>query len=317
MRLLMMLGACTLVLVAGIFIGAALQSGQGGLDLIPLPVADTMVVRQQPLSTYEAADVALNARTTSATEETLYWSRISAVVGALGAVLLVITLIFTAQATKASTDNAKAALSAIELEKDSADRTLRPYVFLEFLNWNRHISADVPEIIDSITFLVRWKNYGSTPADDITTNTNMMFFDEYPGSEYDYPNHPVTNYAAPLPQGGSFESRFNIKVSELEKEFSAGKKLIIWAWIEYESRPGRPRHRTEGCMQITYAGKLNSKESVFVFTHHRYFNGADRYCFRQPLRNAPASRFSRFGAEISHAYYGQATSNGASPKERA
>lgn len=275
-----------LLVAIGIVIGLAMPATTPGLNLPQLP--RQLEVRTTALTTYEAADVNLNTRAAKAAEEALIWTKVGAVGGAVGTVLLVITLVFTAQATKASTENAVVAAAAVELERDNADRTLRPYLFAENFNWLRMMNAQNDAEVDGFRVAVQWKNFGTTPGEDVTDSISFLMSDGPLPDDFDYPDLTPSNYLGSCAPGATYEVSTFVPYAELRKVRTEGRRFHIWGWSEYESRPGKPRHRTEFHWSFDIYGDLEAPDWTqirFVASNGRRFNGADRYCLRQPHRN--------------------------------
>ncbi len=275
-----------LLVAIGIVIGLAMPATTPGLSLPQLP--RQLEVRTTALTTYEAADVNLNTRAAKAAEEALIWTKVGAVGGAVGTVLLVITLVFTAQATKASTENAMVAAAAVELERDNADRTLRPYLFAYDFNWLRMTKGAANEEVDGFRLSVMWKNFGTTPGEDVTDQISFRVADRELPDDFDYPDLTPNNYLGSCAPGATFAVSTFIPIADLRTAQSEGRRLHLWGWSEYESRPGKPRHRTEFHWAFDIYGDLEATDWTqirFVASNGRRFNGADRYCMRQPHRN--------------------------------
>lgn len=275
-----------LLVAAGIAIGLAMPTATPGLNLPQLP--RQLEVRTTALTTYEAADVNLNTRAAKAAEEALIWTKVGAVGGSVGTVLLVITLVFTAQATKASTENAMVAAAAVELERDNADRTLRPYLFAYDFNWLRLMKGGNNEEVDGFRFAVKWKNFGTTPGEDVTDSLSFLVSERELPRDFAYPDLWPDNYLGSCAPGATYEVSTFIPFAQLRTAQSEGRRLHLWGWSEYESRPGKPRHRTEFHWAIDIYGDLEATDWTqirFTASNGRWFNGADRYCMRQPHRN--------------------------------
>lgn len=133
------------------------------------------------------ADLCTQRRVANAAEETLQYNFAQTVVGAVGVVLVVITIIFTARSNKAAVIAAKAAVDAV-----GSERAWMSFARID-LNMNGSPGPDKTFIIDGFIFELIWANDGRSPA------INTVIYREY----------EIINNGSPMPdvklQGDSGE----------------------------------------------------------------------------------------------------------------
>jgi len=106
---------------------------------------------------------------------------------AAGTFALIITVGFTALATRAAMKASDAALVAIEHARTSSIRELRPYFAVESYNNVGKVALKDSDERTAVYIEIRWQNVGQTPARNVRSRSTCMVLDGPLPANFDFP----------------------------------------------------------------------------------------------------------------------------------
>lgn len=221
---------------------------------------------------------------------TLKLTSLGIVASIVSTVALLITIFFSARATEAATQAAKAASDSLEHVEYYSSLEFRPYMVVDSLLKSYIMDAEGQPTKWRFDF--RWKNAGKTPARRVISRTEFAIFDSGIPAGFSFPWREATMVPASAGPNMPFTSSTPyIEIETLEAVGRGDKQLHVYAWIEYQGfRPGE-RYRTEAHLQIWL---LKDPRNPQEFTHSTGLamghNGMDEGCTK-PI----ASSFSQSG----------------------
>jgi hypothetical protein len=242
---------------------------------------------------HDEADLCEQRRMAKSAENALVLTVWQFGLGAVGALLVLWTLYFTRVAAVAAKDAANAAIKQVELSRQALMETERAFVFVSKMHAIAGFSASKQKVIDW-TFYLIWENSGNTPTRNMKMGTNWHSFDNELPDDFDFPEVGGRPFEVPMmlgPKATTWSGECVIPIEVLEDVRMGKKHVYLWGWVEYNDVfDGSKRHRTESCTHLIVAGdpKIhqhgpNNEPMVpFLYNGHRFFNGADGECFRQP-----------------------------------
>jgi hypothetical protein len=178
----------------------------------------------------------------------------------------------------------------IDVMKDTAQRQLRAYVFLDGIDLRRFNDA-VPNI-SPWRFRIAWKNTGSTRA--------RRFVSKVSHALIDLTNQPLERFAfqderdAKIFRGliGSNQSVNPPPIPVLDLHLhSAGDDetaLLIWGWAEYQDIFDETVHRTEFGFRVVIEGNILNNHLI-RFEPTEKHNAADEDCMKPVRRPVSAN----------------------------
>lgn len=231
---------------------------------------------------HDAADLCEQRRMAQAAEDSVYWARVQALIGFVGFVGVLVTLIFTGLGTRAASQQ-------VRLSRHALISTDRAFCFPKDTIW-RHVD-DAEGRIQQWRVAVRWENSGKTPPRYVRIQTvAMVGINEIP-NDFDFSSIPITvNTQLLIPPNNTIESdELPVTLEQTEDIIAGRQHLYIWGWIEYDDVFERtPRHRTEFCHKWFLGGDPRSAEPDRFpkrYAVHERHNAADDEC-EYPLRTA-------------------------------
>lgn len=196
---------------------------------------------------HDEADLCEQRRMAKAAEDTVALNKIQIGLGIAGAILLILTLIYSRRAAEAASEAAKAATSQAQAAQDTLTKIQRPHVFIFDVVG---IHAGLNENFDGhIPYTVA--NYGQTPAivERMEARISRGQTPEQPGPETD--DHPLI--VSPIL--GAQQKRENLQV---RSTFWLRSKLML---APDPSNPNGPRQ---------YAAEVVKGQELFVWIRIGY-----------------------------------------------
>lgn len=214
----------------------------------------------------------------------IFLTIISIVVSSISTVALIITIMYSARATKAAAEASDASRISVELTRDSIRRELRPYMTASQLN-NNHVRGSDGNISSRSLGLV-WENVGSTPALNVHSRCNLLIFDGDFPQDFDFPD--VENQQSDvgvIGTGKTFQSNSRlISLDEVREVIAGSRKLRLWGWVEYDGFEQNQRFRTEYHVEVVWYNAVDADDPDLLvwYTFMHEFNGLDDNCMRKP-----------------------------------
>ncbi len=275
-------GFATLFIAATILVAMALAlAGIFHFGAIQLSAA-CAGMKAEPLSVCEQATAA----------DKLNWeTALGIVVSGAGTIALVVTVFYSARATKAAVLAAEAAKGAIDHAREASGRELRPYIWVE--NWEYKgiwDDNDHSKIVRRI-FRMRWRNLGKTPAKNIKACASFTFFSGDLPSDFSFAD--TDQIVTPGTLGPNQTFWINTKNLPFDKltEVARGQNTMhYWTWIEYEGFDPSQRYRSEYYIKISLShhDPISAEGEAFDEIPGR-FNGMDSTC-DQPTKTPLSPR---------------------------
>jgi hypothetical protein len=189
----------------------------------------------------------------------------------------------SATAAEAAIDKGDAALTHAQ---STANRQLRAYVSVERVNFQLMNHKPDEPASGVLNVAIYWKNFGSTPANNIHINFAFRIFrwpDTVP-DDFDFPGNPdfVSARGAFAPTQGIW-ANVTLPMGAVYEAWQNKAFIPIWSFIEYDDTQGT-RRRTEWSSQVGIGRNEQDKTWGFSATAYPRFNAIDEFCSRQPTQ---------------------------------
>lgn len=267
MRIVRILSA-TIAILAAVFTSTSATAEWKGIDCVsPGSVAEASVCEQR-----SAAAIARDLNS-----ETLLGIAISAA----STLALIITVYFSAKATRAATKAAEAAGMAVSHAQESSVRELRPYMGASDRFSMRSLNEERSRATSRWQRVV-WTNQGKSPALKVLAGTNFWIGDGPLPSDFSFPDSSGDRSVGAVGPGCSFNSDAPcMSFDDLQAVIDGKKNLHVWSWVEYECLFSTKRFRSEYHARISFWGARDPSSLDLDATWHlqQTFNGVDETCF--------------------------------------
>jgi hypothetical protein len=239
---------------------------------------------------HDAADLCEQRRMAKAAEDAVWWARLQAWLGGLGFVAIFITLIFTARASAAASQQ-------VRLSRHALVDTDRAFVFPDLLIFSA-ITDVKTKLVQHWTISMRWKNSGKTPTRNLRTFVNKQVRTEILPADFDFPDLGRESIPSLVAPGDTLESTPLVTtLDELERVADGRSHFYFYGWAEYDDVFERTlRHRTEFCYKVTVGGNPRAPGHFSTrWNLYGKYNGADEEC-DGPLRTQSPRAMNKRGS---------------------
>ncbi len=182
-------------------------------------------------------------------------------------------LTISRQAAEAATKGAEAASLLARQAALTAERELRPYLFVG------QMTGEFDEKTETFKIAIPWVNVGKTPAKRVRIGGLAVRMPATEGYDFKDPNEPRRECGD---IGPGQDMVFNVSK---HRSFWTGldspkDKVFIWGWADYsDTIPGAARRRTEFCFRVTYDP---ARPRALDFALDNRFNGSDETAHHRP-----------------------------------
>lgn len=233
----------------------------------------------------QSAAVDLPIRAVLAAETASQWAILGVIGALLGNVLLFLNLRIAADATKAANTAAVAAKDAVDHAKTASGLELRPYIFMDNLNFDIN---SIDNKIQNLGIRLTWRNVGRTPASNLRTHLSYIVADsDFDLSKFHFPEHAgTTNEAGQIGQDQHVftYSYFRIGIADLKRLFRKEVSIFLWASIEYDGLDPSVRHRTEWSTIMSVDADPEDATTTYTARLTKRHNGFDHDCVYRSQR---------------------------------
>lgn len=222
-------------------------------------------------SSHDEADLCQQQRMSQASEYAVWWAKVQTLLGILGFVAVVVSLIFAGWSAIAAGRAAKAAQSSIAFGMDTAERQLRAYI-----GPHTYESTVYPFEAGEYAFIahIEMRNFGLTPAYEVSgwMHAKIEVPDAMSFGNMNDPSEKKPGFVA-FPQSGfHFNVGWPISTEEKEALRKQEKRFFIWGRVRYMDAFREPHHFTFRMM----SGKIATGTSgVFELGPHELGYEAD------------------------------------------
>ena len=222
---------------------------------------------------HDEADLCQQLRMAKAAEDAVWWARAQSILGILGFIGVVLTLIFTGW-------TAATASRQVRLSRQSVIDTDRAFVYISEGLMGAVVNSKTQKV-ESWKTSVRWKNSGTTPTRNLRLFLALSIRKDGLPDSFDFPVLEVPDVHVMIAPGSTIDSvELPISLEDMEDIVAEKKYLHVWGWAEYDDVfEGTPRHRTEVCIRWRVGGNVRDPQKFSsryeIYGRH---NGADEEC---------------------------------------
>jgi hypothetical protein len=184
-------------------------------------------------------------------------------------------------AAKAAQDSAEATRDSVTLARDTAQRQLRAYVFLDRI--------DIPIFNNPVThqterrIYLAWKNTGGTRTRRFMARVSHTIVDRSDLDTFRFADADnATNFSGLIgPQQSVNLPPIPIEAQWLPAALSDDQAFLIWGWAEYRDIFCETVRRTEFAFRVRAEG-TDSNNCIIRFASTEKHNAADEDCMHPP-----------------------------------
>jgi hypothetical protein len=232
---------------------------------------------------------AINARVAEANVSIAYWTTWLVIVGAaqIGASLLAFWVGW--RAANAAKQAANAAKDSAETASHALLAAQRPFLMVQEVDtlrlmegepWHMAKPWDSGDTLKQVgvTFVIRWKNFGSTPAVDVQGRFEVKKIKLGEPSDFELlpikPSAPVT-FVAPQASVGT-PTGAELTWDEINALALGELTVYVYGRMQYrDTFPDTPIHYTDVCARVTVTDNPRSTVKAFTFPMHDKHNRAN------------------------------------------
>jgi hypothetical protein len=185
-------------------------------------------------------------------------------------------------AAKAAQDSAEATWDSVTLAKDTAERQLRAYVFLDTINLPRFNNSGPHHI------QIAWKNTGGTRTRRLIAKVSHAVLDlsKQPLDTFDFHDEPDAQTFYGLIGPNQSVNPPPIPVCDIHLVGDEDLALLIWGWVEYQDVFSTTIRRTEFGFRVWIEGDIMLGNRLIRFEPTEKHNAADEDCLKPPTSAA-------------------------------
>jgi hypothetical protein len=184
-------------------------------------------------------------------------------------------------AAKAAERAAKATEDAVELSRQTAERQLRAYIFLDRIDLP---GRNIPGTRDTQRKIkIAWKNSGGTRTRKFVAKVshNVLDLTQQSLETFDFHDEPDAQTFRGLIGPNQSVNPPQIPVCDIHLVGDTDTALFIWGWAEYQDVFNDTIHRTEFAFRVWIDGDM-STNGVMWFEPTEKHNAADEDCMKPP-----------------------------------
>jgi hypothetical protein len=173
----------------------------------------------------------------------------------------------------------------IDVMKDTAQRQLRAYVFLDLIDLPRLNVPGTHNMQRKIK--IAWKNFGGTRTRRFIAKVSHDVLDlsKQPLETFDFHDEPNAQTFHGLIGPSQSVNPPLIPVCDIHLVGDSDTALVIWGWAEYQDVFSPTIHRTEFGFRVWIEGDISGNGLIWFESTEKH-NAADNDCMKPPTSTA-------------------------------